>query len=135
MDILRRLGAWLDRPGFPWKSLIVTFSIGEYFLESYLSYRQYKVLQGTKVPKQLEHEVDQKTFDKSQVCAILQILRDLANTTLRTTAAQKPSTDSFPASSVNSSLSPSSATTSIPSFGLSLVFSSPGTCPRVSKAR
>ncbi|KAK8205668.1 zinc metalloprotease [Zalaria obscura] len=66
MDILRRLGAWLDRPGFPWKSLIVTFSIGEYFLESYLSYRQYKVLQGTKVPKQLEHEVDQKTFDKSQ---------------------------------------------------------------------
>jgi len=67
MDLLNRLAGFLDRPGFPWKSLIVTFSIGEYCLENYLSWRQYKVLQGTKVPKQLESEIDQKTFDKSQV--------------------------------------------------------------------
>ena len=70
MDYLRSLAGWLDRPGFPWKSLIVTFSIGEYMLENYLAFRQYKVLQGSKVPKQLEHEVDQKTFDKSQVSSI-----------------------------------------------------------------
>ena len=68
MDYLRRFASWLDRPGFPWKSLIITFSIGQYVLENYLSLRQYKVLQGTRVPKQLENEVDQKTFDKSQVC-------------------------------------------------------------------
>ena len=66
MDILRRLAGFLDKPGFPWKSLIITFSIGEYFFENYLAYRQYRVLQGTRVPKQLENEVDQKTFDKSQ---------------------------------------------------------------------
>ncbi|TKX25200.1 CAAX prenyl protease [Elsinoe australis] len=66
MDFLRRLAGFLDRPGFPWKSLIITFSIGEYFLENYLAYRQYRVLQGKRVPKQLENEVDQKTFDKSQ---------------------------------------------------------------------
>ncbi|KAF2222113.1 peptidase family M48-domain-containing protein [Elsinoe ampelina] len=66
MDFLRRLAGFLDRPGFPWKSLIITFSIGEYLLENYLAYRQYRVLQGKKVPKQLENEVDQKTFDKSQ---------------------------------------------------------------------
>jgi len=67
MDILRRLAGWLDRPGFPWKSLIVTFSIGQYCLENYLALRQYRVLHGKKIPKQLENEVDQKTFDKSQV--------------------------------------------------------------------
>lgn len=66
MDFLRGLASFLDRPGFPWKSLIITFSIGQYFFENYLAYRQYLVLQGKKVPKQLENEVDQKTFDKSQ---------------------------------------------------------------------
>ncbi|KAK4992609.1 zinc metalloprotease [Elasticomyces elasticus] len=66
MDLLNRLGRWLDRPLFPWKSLIVSFQIGQYFFESYLSYRQYQVLQRNTVPKQLEKEIDQKTFDKSQ---------------------------------------------------------------------
>lgn len=44
----------------------MTVALGEYCLESYLSYRQYKVLQRTTVPAQLKHEIDQKTFDKSQ---------------------------------------------------------------------
>lgn len=70
MDYLHRLGFWLDRPGFPWKSLIISFSIGEYVLENYLALRQYRVLQGKKIPKQLENEVDQKTFDKSQVSGL-----------------------------------------------------------------
>ncbi|KAL2350678.1 CaaX prenyl protease [Cryomyces antarcticus] len=66
MDVLKRLGRWLDRPLFPWKKLIIGFSLGHYFFESYLSFRQYRVLQRTKVPKTLENEVDQTTFDKSQ---------------------------------------------------------------------
>lgn len=66
MDFLRRLGAGLDNPSIPWKSLIITFSLAEYALESYLSYRQYRVLQRTTVPQQLKHEIDQPTFDKSQ---------------------------------------------------------------------
>lgn len=45
------------------------FSLGQYLLEGFLSLRQYKVLQATKVPKVLEGEVSQEVFDKSQVCA------------------------------------------------------------------
>ncbi|MCJ1455572.1 hypothetical protein MMC28_005927 [Mycoblastus sanguinarius] len=66
MDILQRLGRFLDRPGFPWKSLIVSFSLGQYFFEVFLSLRQYKILQQTKPPKALEGEVSQEVFDKSQ---------------------------------------------------------------------
>jgi hypothetical protein len=71
MDTLSRLAGWLDRPGFPWKSLIISFSLGEYLLENWLALRQYRVLQGTKVPKQLQNEVDQATFDKSQVSCLV----------------------------------------------------------------
>ena len=42
------------------------FSVGQYLFESFLSWRQYKVLQRVKPPKVLEAEVDQETFDKSQ---------------------------------------------------------------------
>ncbi|GAB7359466.1 hypothetical protein MBLNU230_g6113t1 [Neophaeotheca triangularis] len=66
MDFLRRLGAGLDNPSVPWKSLIITFAIGEYCLESYLSYRQYQVLKRKTIPPQLKNEVDQATYDKSQ---------------------------------------------------------------------
>lgn len=63
---MQRLATFLDRPLFPWKKLIATFSISQYLLDSYLSYRQYKVLCGTKIPQALKAEIDQKTFDKSQ---------------------------------------------------------------------
>ncbi|TKA61848.1 hypothetical protein B0A55_11552 [Friedmanniomyces simplex] len=70
MDFLRRLigttASALDNPAIPWKSLIITFALGEYALETYLSYRQYQVLQRKQIPTQLKHEIDQKTFDKSQ---------------------------------------------------------------------
>ena len=66
MDFFHRLAIRLDSPNVPWKSLILAFAIGEFTLESYLSYRQYRVLQSTKVPAQLKHEVDQATHDKSQ---------------------------------------------------------------------
>ncbi|KAM0795486.1 putative CAAX prenyl protease [Usnea florida] len=66
MDLLQRLGRFLDRPGFPWKKLIVGFSLAEYLFESFLSARQYSVLQEKKPPKELEGEVSQEVFDKSQ---------------------------------------------------------------------
>lgn len=66
MDFLRRLGGSLDNRDIPWKTLIITFALGEYALESYLTYRQYRVLQRTNLPKQLKNEIDQETFDKSQ---------------------------------------------------------------------
>ncbi|KAL8874477.1 MAG: hypothetical protein Q9174_000170 [Haloplaca sp. 1 TL-2023] len=66
MDILRRLGELLDRPGFPWKKLIIGFQVTQYVFEGILSLRQYKILQQTKPPQALADEVKQETFDKSQ---------------------------------------------------------------------
>lgn len=66
MDLLHRLTTAIDRPDIPWKTLILTFGIGEFALETYLLYRQYRVLCRTRIPKQLEKEIDQPTFDKSQ---------------------------------------------------------------------
>ncbi|KAK3360058.1 peptidase family M48-domain-containing protein [Lasiosphaeria hispida] len=66
MDILQRLARFLDRPLFPWKKLIIGFSIGQFLFEGFLGLRQYRVLQKTVRPKVLEHEVSQEVFDKSQ---------------------------------------------------------------------
>ncbi|KAL8767464.1 MAG: hypothetical protein Q9209_006050 [Squamulea sp. 1 TL-2023] len=66
MDILSRLGHYLDRPGFPWKKLIIGFQITQYIFEGFLSLRQYKILQRKRPPQTLEGEIKQETFDKSQ---------------------------------------------------------------------
>ncbi|CCX14243.1 Similar to CAAX prenyl protease 1; acc. no. P47154 [Pyronema omphalodes CBS 100304] len=66
MDMLRNLAQFLDRPGFPWKTLIIGFSASQYLLETWLSYRQHKKLQETKVPKALEGVVEKEVYDKSQ---------------------------------------------------------------------
>jgi hypothetical protein len=65
---VQRLAIFLDRPGFPWKKLILGFSIGQYLFEGFLSLRQYQVLKQKKPPKTLENEITQEVFDKSQVC-------------------------------------------------------------------
>ena len=62
----QRLAHFLDRPFFPWKKLILGFSFSQYLLQTYLSYRQYRVLCRTERPKTLTAEIDQKTYDKSQ---------------------------------------------------------------------
>jgi hypothetical protein len=67
----KRLGRWLDRPLFPWKRLVVGFSLAEFALENWLLFRQYRVLQRTSVPKALNKEIDTETFDKSQVCILI----------------------------------------------------------------
>ncbi|KAH3916088.1 hypothetical protein HBI56_038140 [Parastagonospora nodorum] len=64
--VLQRLARWLDRPLFPWKRLVVGFSLAEFTLENWLLFRQYRVLQRTSVPKALNKEIDTETFDKSQ---------------------------------------------------------------------
>ncbi|KZF24588.1 hypothetical protein L228DRAFT_245558, partial [Xylona heveae TC161] len=66
MDFLQRLARFLDRPLFPWKNLLVGFSVGQFVFESFLSLRQYRVLQQKKPPKTLEGEISQEVFDKSQ---------------------------------------------------------------------
>ncbi|KAL2068706.1 hypothetical protein VTL71DRAFT_15044 [Oculimacula yallundae] len=66
MDFLQRLAHFLDRPLFPWKKLIVGFSLAQYAFEGFLSLRQYQVLKQTRPPKVLQKEVSQEVFDKSQ---------------------------------------------------------------------
>ena len=56
----------LDRPLFPWKKLVIGFSVAQYAFEEILSFRQYQVLKKTKPPKVLEQEVSQDVYDKSQ---------------------------------------------------------------------
>lgn len=64
--LLQRLSRFLDRPGFPWKKLIVGFQLGQYVFESFLSFRQYQILKAKKPPQVLAGEIKQETFDKSQ---------------------------------------------------------------------
>ncbi|KAF2832269.1 CaaX prenyl protease [Ophiobolus disseminans] len=64
--VLQSLARWLDRPLFPWKRLVVGFSLAEFALENWLLFRQYRVLQRTSVPKALNKEIGTETFDKSQ---------------------------------------------------------------------
>ncbi|KAK4203884.1 peptidase family M48-domain-containing protein [Triangularia verruculosa] len=66
MDILQRLARFLDRPLFPWKKLIIGFSVAQFLFEGVLGIRQYRVLTKTKPPAVLQHEVTQEVFDKSQ---------------------------------------------------------------------
>ena len=65
-NLCQRLAGLLDRPLFPWKKLIVGFSIAQYLFEGFLSLRQYQVLKQTRPPKVLQKEVSQEVFDKSQ---------------------------------------------------------------------
>lgn len=67
ITVLQQLARLLDRPLFPWKNVLVGFSVGQFVLEGFLSLRQYKFLQRTKPPQVLEGEVTQKVFDQSQV--------------------------------------------------------------------
>ncbi|EOD47581.1 putative prenyl protease protein [Neofusicoccum parvum UCRNP2] len=64
--LLQRLAQFLDRPFFPWKKLVLGFSVGQFLLENWLLYRQFGVYQRTIRPKAIENEVNQETFDKSQ---------------------------------------------------------------------
>lgn len=79
MDFMQRLARFLDRPLFPWKKLILGFSVGQYLFESLLSIRQYQVLCKTKPPQVLQSEVSQEVFDKSQAYGRAKIKFSLIN--------------------------------------------------------
>ncbi|KAI5849993.1 peptidase family M48-domain-containing protein [Tricharina praecox] len=66
MDILGNLAQFLDRPGFPWKTLIIGFGISQYLLETWLSVRQHHKLCEDKVPKALDGVVSKQDYDKAQ---------------------------------------------------------------------
>lgn len=46
--------------------MVIGFSLSQYLFTSFLSFRQYKVLCRTEIPKTLKSKVDQATYDKSQ---------------------------------------------------------------------
>ncbi|CAL9728646.1 CAAX prenyl protease 1 [Monosporozyma unispora] len=56
----------IENPNFPWKKVIIGISVGQFVFESYLSYRQYKVLCKKQLPPVLEGEIDKETFEKSE---------------------------------------------------------------------
>ena len=62
----QRVARFLDRPLFPWKKLILGFSLGQFALESFLTFRQYGVLKRTQVPKVLASEVEPEMHKKAQ---------------------------------------------------------------------
>ncbi|EGV61287.1 hypothetical protein CANTEDRAFT_116932 [Yamadazyma tenuis ATCC 10573] len=57
---------FLDNPSINWKTVIVSFTLGQYIFESFLGYKQYQVLKRTAVPHSLKAEITQETYDKSQ---------------------------------------------------------------------
>jgi hypothetical protein len=63
----QRLAAAVDQSWIPWKNVVISFSVGQFALENWLLWRQYGVYKRTVRPKALAAEVDQETYDKSQV--------------------------------------------------------------------
>ncbi|KAK9465197.1 peptidase family M48-domain-containing protein [Lipomyces arxii] len=66
LGFLPTLADALDKPGFHWKSMILGFSTAQYLFETYLSMRQYRVLQRESPPKALDGAIELETFTKSQ---------------------------------------------------------------------
>lgn len=66
MKVFDNLQTLLDKPNIPWKAIITGISIGQFAFETYLTYRQYKVLSKKKLPQVLENEIDNETFEKSE---------------------------------------------------------------------
>jgi hypothetical protein len=100
----QRLARAVDQAWIPWKNVVVGFSLGLFGLENLLLWRQYGVLKRTIRPKALTAEIDQETFDKSQVRPPMYILMPLPldNNTNRHTVAPKPSSASSPPPSASS---------------------------------
>ncbi|CCF55761.1 hypothetical protein KAFR_0A03260 [Kazachstania africana CBS 2517] len=66
MNVFESLQSMVDRPNIPWKSIILGFTFGQFVFETYLSYRQYKVLSKKELPPVLANEIDKETFEKSE---------------------------------------------------------------------
>lgn len=66
MTFLDYISEAIQHPNFPWKKIIIGISIGQFVFETYLSYRQYRVLSKKQLPAVLEGEIDEETFEKSE---------------------------------------------------------------------
>ena len=66
MEALQKLEDTLNNPSIPWRDLVITFTLGQYALEQFLSVRQYRNLCSKTLPTALKGVIDQETFDKSQ---------------------------------------------------------------------
>lgn len=66
MTIFDQVQALLDKPNIPFKSIIAGITVGKFAFETYLTYRQYRVLSRKKLPQVLENEIDDATFLKSE---------------------------------------------------------------------
>lgn len=66
MSFIQSFAAAVDQPTINWKNIILGFTTFQFLFETYLTYRQYKVLQKDQLPETLKTEIDEKTFKQSQ---------------------------------------------------------------------
>jgi STE24 endopeptidase len=66
MPFIQQLQSLADQPAINWKSIILGFTTFQFAFETYLTYRQYKVLQKKEIHPSLQGEIDGETFEKSQ---------------------------------------------------------------------
>lgn len=66
MSLIQSFAAAIDQPSINWKNIILGFTTFQFLFETYLTYRQYKVLQKDQLPPTLKNEIDEKTFKQSQ---------------------------------------------------------------------
>lgn len=64
--MLTTFAGLLDNSTINWKSIILGFTAFQFFWETYLTFRQYKVLNKNELPPTLKNEIKQDTFQKSQ---------------------------------------------------------------------
>lgn len=62
MTVFELFASLVDSPSIPWKSIITGFCISQFAFETYLTYRQYKVLQKNQLPPVLVNEIDKETL-------------------------------------------------------------------------
>ncbi|SCV02075.1 LAMI_0G15676g1_1 [Lachancea mirantina] len=66
MAWIDNLQGFFDKPGIPWKSIVLAFTIGQFSFETYLTFRQYRALSKKGLPKVLEGEIDEETVAKAE---------------------------------------------------------------------
>ncbi|CCK69867.1 zinc metalloprotease KNAG_0D01150 [Huiozyma naganishii CBS 8797] len=66
MTVLQAISEALVSPAFPWKSVVIGVTVAQFAFETYLSFRQYRVLARKQLPDVLVDEIDKETFEKSQ---------------------------------------------------------------------
>lgn len=66
MSFIEQFASLVDQPSIPWKKIILGFTTFQFAFETYLTYRQYKVLQKKEIHPSLKGSIDEETFTKTQ---------------------------------------------------------------------